>query len=277
MKGNKNMEHYNIISMDFDGTLLTSDKKVTDRTRQILLNLKNNGYLILGITARNLVSVKSVLDLTMFNFIILNNGSNIYDVEQDKVINIGYIEDEIARKIFDYFGEKSTQIDCCTSNCSYIKTDEKHDLRDFLIYIDSINEVNGPISRMNLFFKTEEELLKYREIIEKEFYSVNAVSMRETDSKKSRKWLTINPNNINKLRTLKVLCDKVGSTIDNAIFFGDGENDLVLIENVGLGIAMGNAIEPVKSKASRVTLSNDEEGLAIFLEKNFNTLSERNS
>lgn len=60
------------------------------------------------------------------------------------------------------------------------------------------------------------------------------------------------------------------STTDNTIFFGDGENDLTLIENVGLGIAMENAIEIVKNKASRVTLSNDEEGLAIFLEESFN-------
>lgn len=270
LEGNKSMNNYNIISMDFDGTLLTSNKKITDRTRKVLLNFKNNGYLIVGITARNLLSVKSVLDVNMFNFIILNNGSNIYDVEKEKIINIAYIKDETVRKIFDYFGEDATQIDCCTSSRYYIKTNEKYDSKDFLVYIDNINEVNEPISRMNLFFKTEEELLKYREIIENEFCSVNVVSMRDTDSKNSRKWLTINPNNVNKFNTLKIICDKVESTTDNTIFFGDGENDLTLIENVGLGIAMENAIEIVKNKASRVTLSNDEEGLAIFLEESFN-------
>lgn len=270
LEGNKSMNNYNIISMDFDGTLLTSDKKITDRTRKVLLNFKNNGYLIVGITARNLLSVKNVLDVNMFNFIILNNGSNIYDVEKEKIINIAYIKDEIVSKIFDYFVEDATQIDCCTSSRYYIKTNDKYDSKDFLIYIDNINEVNEPVSRMNLFFKTEEELLKYREIIENEFCSVNVVSMRDTDSKNSRKWLTINPNNVNKFNTLKIICDKVESTTDNTIFFGDGENDLVLIENVGLGIAMENAIEIVKNKASRVTLSNDEEGLAIFLEESFN-------
>lgn len=270
LEGNKSMNNYNIISMDFDGTLLTSDKKITDRTRKVLLNFKNNGYLIVGITARNLLSVKNVLDVNMFNFIILNNGSNIYDVEKEKIINIAYIKDEIVSKIFDYFVEDATQIECCTSSRYYIKTNEKYDSKDFLVYIDNINEVNEPISRMNLFFKTEEELLKYREIIENEFCSVNVVSMRDTDSKNSRKWLTINPNNVNKFNTLKIICDKVESTTDNTIFFGDGENDLTLIENVGLGIAMENAIEIVKNKASRVTLSNDEEGLAIFLEESFN-------
>lgn len=208
-EGNKSMNNYNIISMDFDGTLLTSDKKITDRTRKVLLNFKNNGYLIVGITARNLSSVKNVLDVNMFNFIILNNGSNIYDVEKEKIINIAYIKDEIVSKIFDYFVEDATQIECCTSSRYYIKTNEKYDSKDFLVYIDNINEVNEPISRMNLFFKTEEELLKYREIIENEFCSVNVVSMRDTDSKNSRKWLTINPNNVNKFNTLKIICDKV--------------------------------------------------------------------
>ena len=55
------MKNIRIISMDFDGTLLTSDKKITDRTRKCLVNLKNKSYVIIGVTARNLLSVKDIL------------------------------------------------------------------------------------------------------------------------------------------------------------------------------------------------------------------------
>ena len=57
------MENIKIISMDFDGTLLTSDKKITDKTKSILKRCRDNNYIIIGITARNLASAKDVLDI----------------------------------------------------------------------------------------------------------------------------------------------------------------------------------------------------------------------
>ena len=50
---------YKIISMDFDGTLLTSDKIITERTKSELLRLKNRNYIIVGITGKNLSRVNA--------------------------------------------------------------------------------------------------------------------------------------------------------------------------------------------------------------------------
>ena len=49
--------------------------------------------------------------------------------------------------------------------------------------------------------------------------------------------------------------------------FGDGYNDLSMIAYAGLGVAMGNAVEELKQKADQVTRSNDEDGIAVILEK----------
>ena len=84
----------------------------------------------------------------------------------------------------------------------------------------------------------------------------------------SKRWLTINVANVNKLNTLKKICDDIKCSINEVIFFGDGENDLILIENAGIGIAMGNAIDIVKERATYVTLSNDNDGIAEYLENN---------
>ena len=51
------------------------------------------------------------------------------------------------------------------------------------------------------------------------------------------------------------------------IAFGDGGNDVNMLETAGIGVAMGNASEAVKAFAGRVTLSNEEDGVADFLEK----------
>lgn len=91
--------------------------------------------------------------------------------------------------------------------------------------------------------------------------------MLDTDKENSPMWLTINPQNVNKLSTLEKIYNDLNSSTEEVIFFGDGENDLVLIENVGIGVAMGNAIDIVKEKSSYTTLSNDEDGIAKYLEE----------
>jgi hypothetical protein len=256
--------------MDFDGTLLTSDKKISDRTRDCLIELKKKSYIIIGITARNLLSVKNILDVNLFDYIILNNGSDIYYVENDKIENVSSIEKELAKKIYDSFSNKAYQIDFCTPFNYLIKSKEKGDDRLFIKYVNEFEDINDSISRMNIFFEDTKKLEQCRELIEKNFDDVNVVKMIDTDKANSRMWLTVNPKKVNKLSTLEKICKNLKHSIDEVIFFGDGENDLVLIENVGIGVAMDNAINIVKEKAKFVTLSNDYDGIAEYLENNLN-------
>lgn len=105
-----------------------------------------------------------------------------------------------------------------------------------------------------------------KEII-KNYKNVNVTNMSNTDQLNSKFWLIINPNGINKLKTLGLLCDDLKTIPNKVIFFDDGENDLPIIKGVGLGIAMKNAENIVKENADDITLSNDKEGVANYLEK----------
>ncbi len=105
-----------------------------------------------------------------------------------------------------------------------------------------------------------------KEII-KNYKNVNVTNMSNTDQLNSKFWLIINPNGINKLKTLELLCDDLKTIPNKVIFFGDGENDLPIIKGIGLGIAMKNAENIVKENADDITLSNDKEGVANYLEK----------
>ena len=102
-----------------------------------------------------------------------------------------------------------------------------------------------------------------KEII-KNYKNVNVTNMSNTDQLNSKFWLIINPNGINKLKTLELLCDDLKTIPNKVIFFGDGENDLPIIKGVGLGIAMKNAENIVKENADDITLSNDKEGVAAL-------------
>ena len=262
------MKNIKVIAMDFDGTLLTSDKIITNKTKECLLKYKNKSYKIIGVTARNLLSVKDIIDVSLFDYIILNNGSDIYYVSEDKTINVGNISHNVAKKIYLLCKDKSCQIDFCTPYKYLIKKDEKGDERSFIKYIDDFSDVNESISRMNVVFKESKDLEEYKILIEKSFDNLNVVRMIDTDLLNSLIWLTINPKNVNKLSSLIKICNDLKCTIDEVIFFGDGENDLVLIENAGIGVAMENAVDIVKEKAPYITLSNDNDGIRVFLENN---------
>ena len=69
----------------------------------------------------------------------------------------------------------------------------------------------------------------------------------------------------NKFTTLKKLCTNLNISINEVIYFGDSANDLSIISKVGLGVAMNNALQEVKKQAKKITLSNDNDGIAHFL------------
>jgi hypothetical protein len=72
---------------------------------------------------------------------------------------------------------------------------------------------------------------------------------------------------VSKARGLAVLAESLGIKREEIIAIGDNINDVLMLEYAGLGVAMGNAQEMVKSRADYVTAGNDEDGIALFVEK----------
>ncbi|MBO7631868.1 MAG: HAD hydrolase family protein, partial [Lachnospiraceae bacterium] len=66
---------------------------------------------------------------------------------------------------------------------------------------------------------------------------------------------------------IRQLLERAGIPAEQAIYFGDDNDDIEPIEKCGLGVAVANALPQVKEKADAVTLSNDEDGVAVFLRK----------
>ena len=253
---------YKIIAMDFDDTILTSDMKVTDYSKKILSLYKNKGYIIVGVTGRSLSSAKDVCDLSIFNYVILNNGTHIYDVDKNQAECINLLDINVCEKITKMFKNQAIKFDYCSLNNYYMTRLLNRQNKPFLIKINDISEVNEDISKMNIFLKENDNIEEIRDEINSKF-EVNAFIMQ--DSTSSEKWLVINPKGLNKCTTLELLCKEHGLTLDNAIFFGDGLNDVELIQNAGLGVAMGNALPVVKSVSKDITLTNDEDGVAKYI------------
>lgn len=82
-------------------------------------------------------------------------------------------------------------------------------------------------------------------------------------------FLELVPPGIDKARSLAVLLERLGLTREEMVAMGDGYNDLSMIRFAGMGVAMANAQEPVRKAADYITLSNDEDGVAVAVERLF--------
>jgi hypothetical protein len=119
---------------------------------------------------------------------------------------------------------------------------------------------------MSIFTNNDVDINKLRDIINNNYSDINCFVMQDSDSIK--KWLVINPYKLNKKTSLESLGKSLNINLDEMIFFGDGLNDLEVISSVGLGVAMGNALTEIKDNSKDITLSNNDSGIAYYLQKN---------
>lgn len=260
--------NYKLIAMDFDETLLNDKKEIGERTKEILIKCRKKGYKIVGVTARALLSAKAMIPFEIFDYLVLNNGVNLYDVSKKKESYVGKISKQSASKMVEIVENldcKINYIDFISSTTYYSYQKKKNSNVSFIKNINTIDEINEDIARMNLFFtdwNLIDEVCKY---INKEQENVNCFVMQ--DSGGQEKWLVVNPKGVDKKITLENLGKKLHIKLEEMIFFGDGLNDLPIMGKVGCSVAMGNALDEIKEKADYVTLTNNEDGIAMFLEK----------
>lgn len=258
---------YKIIATDFDGTLLSKEKKVSKENKEALSKCKAKGCKIVGVTARNISSVKNACDVQIFDYLVANNGACIYDVKNNNIDYIFYIDRSIAENITSDFIDKARGIDYCSAEKYYSVKYKVPNRRYFHLEIKDISEVKEQIARMNIFGNNNQEVAEFKKMVDQKYDNLNTIMMIDTDADLEKEWLSINPKGCCKEYTLEYLAKKLNCSMDNVIFFGDGANDINVIKCVGFGVAMGNAIEKVKSNADDVTLSNEENGVAWYLNK----------
>lgn len=135
---------------------------------------------------------------------------------------------------------------------------EKIDNKDE--FFDKITEVYN----VTISFKNKSMVNVFLEDLKNNYKDINSFVMQ--DSFSNKKWITLINKNDNKFNGLCILKDKIGINNNDIIAFGDGLNDVVMIENVGFGVAMKNALDEVKNKANDITLDdNNNDGVVNYL------------
>lgn len=263
-----------MIVMDLDGTLLNHESRVSSKTKEYLNRLKKNGYIIVIATGRILKSALIATDEADFaNYIVTDAGATVYREENKdwKEIYSNLIPKRIAEDIISIYDEnRFMYIDICSKN--YIdKYATKYFSENVIVrnynnkneILENVNEIN----HISVRFVENKFVKGYKELFSKKYPELDIKIMQ--DSFDDVKWLELAKKGIQKYNGIYKISQIENIDNKDIIAFGDGLNDVDMIEKCGVGVAMKNALKEVKEKADFITeKSNYEDGIVDFLEKN---------
>ena len=259
-----------MIVTDLDGTLLNENSKVSNETKIYLKKLKNMGYIIVIATGRIYASALKATDGAEFaNYLITDTGACLYDMSNSKIIFKNVIEKKTIEKLLDYYNNNFQYIYICDKNNIYKYSDNIENSsivkttkdKDFIL--KSVDDV----SHISIAMKNNDEVIKlYHKLLE-DISEVDFDIMQ--DSFSDRKWIEISAKNISKYNAISSLATLLHIDNSEIIVFGDGLNDIDMLEKCGQGVAMKNALIEVKRIANDITNDdNNHDGVINYLKEN---------
>lgn len=280
------MDAIKIIALDLDGTLLDSEKRLSEVNRDALARAAEKGVLIVPTTGRFFgMMPPAVRDLPFVRYAITINGAQVYDRETDTAIVKDEIPLEMALGVMEVLDRYDVIYDCYRQNWGWMTAALQDKAADYATnehYLKMVREfrkpvpelkahlretaANGDVQKIMLFATNRERstaidcLRKLSDEIAAKFPEVKVTSSTWNN-------IELNIKSAHKGNALKRFAEHLGLTLENCMAFGDGLNDFTMVEAAGLGIAMANAEPEVKRVANDIVPSNDEDGVARGIEK----------
>ena len=262
-----------MIVMDLDGTLLNEKSEVSEKTKNYLNILKQEGYIIVIATGRILKTTLLGTDEAEFaSYIVADAGAAVYKMKNKKweEVYASLISKNIAEEIISEFDEeKFKYINICSKD--YIDMYAKKYFSSKKIirkYTDKnkIIENIDKIIHIEVAFLKHDFIEEYRKKFIKKYPELDIKIMQ--DSFNDVQWIELFNKGTGKYNGINRVAQIENIKNENIIAFGDGLNDIDMIEKCGVGVAMKNALIDVKQKANFITdKSNSEDGIIDFLEK----------
>ena len=272
------------VCLDLDGTLLDDDKKISDRCFLLLDNLIENGIEVIIATGRHFYMVSDFLKpLKRDIMVCANNGAMSRFKESNKLVNVEYVSNckflEIYNKALECGMNPYIYVDSFVDGYHLAvkdgqpkKSHFEENIVDKKIAVDSVRyfsqidvksletvlciaflDQKERIDEFFEYFKDEEDLVKNM------YFVPNGKKVLEFQSKKADKWIAIT----NYLKSKNI-------SLSEVVSFGDEFNDKSMVKNSGMGFAMKNGIEELKSLTKNITeFTNNEDGVYFELKKIF--------
>lgn len=273
-----------LLAFDLDGTLLQNDRTVDPAAKEAIEKAIAQGIHVAIASGRDKNGCAFVYEPLHLdegeNFLALVNGQILYDFKNKEYDLDDVLSPEDGLKIQAVLAKYGVEGIFC---CGY----------DFYSYLSAANRLKKNIRRaisgkpadyglkagaekrnfINLDIKPyifSQDINKVCLIKTPKFFEENMDALREELKDYDLmmvgpNWIEIMPKGIGKASALRKICQKLGITMNEVMAFGDAENDLQMLTEAGIGVAMGNAMDNVKEAANIVTKSNMEHGIALAI------------
>lgn len=270
---------YKLLAINIDGTLLQSNGRIHKSTKEAVDYVQEKGIYVTLVTTRSFSSAKKVAKaLKLESKIITHRGAYIAD-ELDKAILANRIPEDITFEIVRLLEGFQCQIRIVhekyslanklkTANNLLAKTvinsgDPLHYPQQFVDSIsDTIMEEPSSPPNIEVYFDEKRDLQDAKAAIESMFSEVVPIVTNDLR-------IDIVPQGTSKWNGLLYLGEKLGIKRSEMVAIGDSLDDLEMIEEVGLGVAMGNAPAELKKAADWITRSNNEQGVGYMVKEHF--------
>lgn len=267
-----------LICCDLDGTLLNSQGEISETSKNILRKVRSKGIMIAICSGRPLSSIQQHVDADLYDYASCLNGQNLICMKDGK----HYEKDKLDSADLHYL---CSLLDRHMVMMNY--HDQNHSItgasRKYILFADIFSRLQ------NLRWISKQMPVKKRAITSDPIASLPSSaakvcfcstygilktvaeeipSDRYTSFFVSRQWLEVQRLGISKGESIKTIMQLEGLDPEQCISFGDGENDISMLLACGTGVAMANAMPNTKKAADAVTLSHDNDGVAVWLQNN---------
>ncbi len=284
---------YKLAAIDLDGTMLNQYGIVTQRTKEAIEKAQKKGIEIIIASGRPTDSVKTIAkEINSNKYFISGNGAIIYDITSDEIIYENTLKKQKALEIIKICEENSIYYNIYTEKEIIAKSLQCNVL---YYYKENLNKEEKNKTQINIveniydYIKNRDEKIvkiticdghqvifnsiikKLKEIGEIEVLDVSHMSRKMikqgTEEIPIEYFYTeISAKNVDKWNAIEFLKEKMQIDTNEIIAIGDNMNDKKMIENAGLGIAMGESTPVIKEIANQITDTNCEDGVAKALE-----------
>lgn len=258
-----------LIVLDLDGTLLTDEKTISEKTKLTLMKAKEAGHQVMIATGRPFRSSSLYYDELMLTTPIVNFNGALVHHPKNKSWQMKHspMDIRVVHDVVDSVDKYQYQnLIAEVMDDVYIHTEDNtfmdiFNMGDPNVLIGNLRGNLNEDPTSLLIHATEENVPGIRQHLE----DVHAELIDH------RRWgapfhiIEIVRKGLNKAVGISHVAKDLGIPRDRIIAFGDEDNDLEMIDYAGIGVAMSNGIDQLKNIANEITLSNNDDGIARFL------------
>ncbi|MEZ0184584.1 Cof-type HAD-IIB family hydrolase [Flavobacterium oncorhynchi] len=262
-----NLKNIKVVVSDLDGTLLNPQHRISDYTKSIFQELHNQNYLIVVATGRHHLDAMAIIEtLEVPVYLVSSNGARIHSPEKQELFAFD-LESDVVKAALN------------------VEIDPEITVVLFKENVWQTNKVNERLNAFQAELKYRPELVDYKTLEDfsaiKIFFSCDnheklvvlkdAVLANSSDNLHHAfslpTCLEFMDKSVDKAVAIEKVLEREGFTLDQAVAFGDGFNDVQMLAAAGKGLIMGNAPALLKETLPdlEVVTSNAEDGVAKYI------------